>query len=124
MNHFLNTKQLFGVEVPDRANITITNAQTGPVGNLGDAATACKTLYGKAPTFVLVDFFEQGSAISTVDSLNEITAVGRTQVTAAQTQTQSTNGSVGKRDGLRKLLLSWPGCMGLLFVIVTPFSLL
>ncbi|MCJ1469321.1 hypothetical protein MMC07_007954 [Pseudocyphellaria aurata] len=122
MNHFLDTKQAFGVEVPDIGNITITNNQTGPVGNLGDAATECKTLYGRAPTFVLVDFFDQGPAISTVDSLNGITAVGRT--TAVTTSLEHTSGTAGKSDILKELSLSWPGCMGWLLVMGAYFMLL
>lgn len=122
MNHFLDTQEAFGVEVPDIENIKTTNNQTGPVGNLGDAAKECKTLYGRAPTFILVDFFDQGPAISTVDSLNGITAVGRTE--AAATPMESTSGSTGNSDILKDLFMSWPGCMGWLFVMGASFSLL
>lgn len=121
MNHFLDIKQAFG-DVPDIGNITTTNNRTGPIGNLGDAATECKTLYGRAPTFILVDFFDQGPAISTVDSLNGITAVGRTKPAAAPTGT--TSGTTGKSDILKDLFLSWPGCMGWLFVMGASFTLL
>lgn len=78
MNHFKDIAQIFGVVVPDVWNVGITNAQSGAVGNLGDAAAQCKLVYGKAPTFILVDFFDVGPAINTVDSLNSITASGRT----------------------------------------------
>lgn len=122
MNHFLYSTQAFGIQVPDHDNITITNAQAGAVGNLGDTSTQCRTIYGRAPTFILVDFFEQGSAISTVDSLNGITAVGRTPVAAIKMT--ATSSSPGKMEGLRQLLTSWPGCIGFLFVIGTSFSLL
>ena len=122
MNHFLDTKQALGLEVPDIANITITNNQTGPVGNLGDAATECKKLYGRAPTFILVDFFDQGPAINTVDSLNGITAVGRTKV--AVTTSKSTSGTTGNGDVLKDMFLSWPGCIGWLFVMGASFTLL
>lgn len=120
MNHFLYSTQAFGIQVPDHDNITITNAQSGAVGNLGNASAECQTLYGRAPTFILVDFFEQGSAISTVDSLNGITAVGRTNV--ATTKMTTSSGSPGKMEGLRRLLTGWPGCVWLLFVIGTSFS--
>lgn len=122
MNHFLYSTQAFGIQVPDRNNITNTNAQAGPVGSLGAASTECKTLYGRAPTFILVDFFEQGSAISTVDSLNGITAVGRTPV--AEIKMTTTSSSPGKPEGLRKRLTSLPGCIWFLFVIGTSSSLL
>ncbi|KAL8690798.1 MAG: hypothetical protein Q9218_003847 [Villophora microphyllina] len=88
MNHFLDIQQDFGIQVPDVGNLSITNALSGLLGNLGDAAAACTIAYGKAPTFVLVDFFDQGSAISTVDKLNGITPVGR-----AGTVNSSTPGS-------------------------------
>lgn len=121
MNHFLYSTQAFGIQVPDHGNITITNAQTGAVGNLGDASTDCKILYGRAPTFILVDFFEQGSAISTVDSLNGITPVGRTAVAAIKMTIPSS--SPGKMEGLKRLPTGWLGCIWLLFVIGTSFFL-
>ncbi|KAL8995303.1 MAG: hypothetical protein Q9188_006849 [Gyalolechia gomerana] len=86
MNHFLNIEQGFGIQVPDIDNITVTNAASGPIGNLGDAATACTAAYGRAPSFVMVDFFEHGSAIDTVDRLNGITPVGRASAPVSTTQ--------------------------------------
>ena len=78
-NHFLYDDQLFGIEAPDEANITNTNAPADRPGNVGDAAKDCQTEWGKAPVFILVDFFDQGPAIATVDELNGVTnAVGRT----------------------------------------------
>lgn len=78
-NHFLYDTQLFGIEAPDEANITSTNAPAERVGNMGDAAKACQQEWGKAPVFILVDFFDQGPAIATVDELNGVTSpVGRT----------------------------------------------
>ncbi|KAL8807824.1 MAG: hypothetical protein Q9182_000473 [Xanthomendoza sp. 2 TL-2023] len=77
MNHILDIQGSFNIQIPDVGNLSVTNAVSGPVGNLGDAAAACTTEYGKAPTFILVDFFEQGSSISTVDRLNGISPVGR-----------------------------------------------
>ncbi|KAL8854945.1 MAG: hypothetical protein Q9221_000141 [Calogaya cf. arnoldii] len=78
MNHFLNIRQSFDIQVPDVGNLSVTNAASGPVGNLGDAAAGCAAAYGRPPTFILVDFFEHGSSISTVDRLNGIVPVGRT----------------------------------------------
>lgn len=123
MNHFLDTKQAFGIEVPDISNITTTNAPTGPVGNLGDAASECTKLYGKAPTFILVDFFDQGSTLSIVDSLNGIiTPVGRTTLPA--TPLQSTSGTRGNRKLLGNPFTTWRGCLSLLVIAGTPFALL
>ncbi len=82
-NHFLYNTQLFGIEAPDEANVTSTNAPANKPGNVGDAAKNCQKEWGKAPVFILVDFFDQGPAIATVDELNGVTnAVGRTPAPA------------------------------------------
>jgi hypothetical protein len=82
-NHFLYDTQLFGVEAPDEANITSTNAPADKPGNMGDAAKDCRTEWGKAAVFILVDFFDQGPALATVDELNGVTdPVGRTPAPA------------------------------------------
>lgn len=78
-NHFLYDGQMFGIEAPDEANVTSTNAPANKPGNMGDATKNCQKEWGKAPTFILVDFFDQGPAIATVDELNGVTSpVGRT----------------------------------------------
>jgi hypothetical protein len=82
MNHFLDTQQALNIDTPNVASAANTNsADPSAPGSLGAAVQACKTLYGKAPNFVLVDFFNVGSAIVTVDRFNNVTApVGRKQV--------------------------------------------
>ncbi|KAL8702614.1 MAG: hypothetical protein Q9201_004220 [Fulgogasparrea decipioides] len=99
MNHFLDIQQSFGIQVPDVGNISVTNAVSGSIGNLGDAAAACTAAYGKAPTFVLVDFFDQGSSITTVDKLNGITPVGRATTPGPSTQTVNTFTNLGSQLG-------------------------
>jgi hypothetical protein len=84
MNHFLDQNQLFGIQTP---NIDASSSTNSPditiTGSLGNAAQTCKTAYGNAPNFILVDWFNVGPAISTVDSLNGVTgAVGRQTVSA------------------------------------------
>ena len=70
------------------------NAPSGGTGNLGDAATECTNTYGQAPTYVLVDFFNVGPAIDTIDTLNGVTnAVGRTNVSTAASAPSSTSGA-------------------------------
>lgn len=84
MNHFLYQDQAFGIQSPNQTYVTTTNAPSGGVGNLGDAATECTQTYGRAPTFIMVDFFNVGPAIETVDRLNGVTdAVGRRVVSTA-----------------------------------------
>ncbi|KAL8732083.1 MAG: hypothetical protein Q9166_003037 [cf. Caloplaca sp. 2 TL-2023] len=101
MNHFLNIQQGFDIQIPDIGNLSVTNAASGPIGNLGDAASACTASYGKAPTFILVDFFEQGSSISTVDRLNGISPVGRTPAPKnASAQGVSTSEAVAQVSNL------------------------
>ena len=84
MNHFLDEVELLGIEVPDVDNITTTNSpSTNVTGALGSSAEECQTSYGRQPAFILVDFFDEGPAIETVDNLNNVTdAVGRTTPSA------------------------------------------
>ena len=80
VNHFLDGSIGLDIFVPDTGNITTTNGLTG-IGSLGQAASDCSAAYGKAPAFLLVDFFDEGSTLSVVNSLNGISAsvVGQTQ---------------------------------------------
>ncbi|KAL4950755.1 PLC-like phosphodiesterase [Aspergillus filifer] len=83
MNHFLYQTILLDYQAPNESYVGTTNAPSGGTGNLGDAASECQTNWGRQPAFILVDFFDKGPAIDTVDSLNGVSnAVGRTNVTA------------------------------------------
>lgn len=64
MNHFLYTisSGIILIESPNASYVSTTNAPSGGVGNLGAAATSCQQTYGRAPTFILVDFFNVGPA--------------------------------------------------------------
>ncbi|KAK0279067.1 hypothetical protein LTR35_008802 [Friedmanniomyces endolithicus] len=93
MNHFLYANETL-FEMPNTTYLATTNAPSGGVGNLGDAAAQCTSEYGRVPTFVLVDFFNVGPAISAVDRLNGVTApVGRTGVSTAVASASSTSGA-------------------------------
>ena len=106
MNHFLDTAEGFGIEIPNIGAINNTNAPSGTAGNLGTTASNCRSVYGKAPTFILVDFFDQGPAITTVDTLNGITAEGRISPSSAKVVTSSTSdGSLRESLPSRKVLL-------------------
>ena len=94
VNHFLDLQEPFGIVVPDIANAKLTNANSGPVGNLGASASQCAQTFGKQPNILLVDFFDQGPAIDTVDKINGITPVGRVAA-ASSTDTQKSLGSGG-----------------------------
>lgn len=106
MNHFLYMPGPFGIELPDTTHIANTNAPFGTLGNLGDRTANCTNVFGKAPTFILVDFFDQGPAIATVDKLNGITPVGRVQ--PLTTTTPTSVASRGKSNLFR-------GLVGLIF---------
>lgn len=94
MNHFLDEDEAFGIQVPNINAIANTNSPGSAVGQLGGAASSCKTAYGKTPNFLLVDFFDQGPAIATVDSLNGVTnAVGRTAVPSLSSVTSTSGAS-------------------------------
>ncbi|KAI9748061.1 MAG: hypothetical protein M1835_001903, partial [Candelina submexicana] len=71
-NHFLYDSGILGIQMPNVGNVSSTNAPGGAPGNLGDAVANCSTQYGRPPTFVLVDFFDQGPAIQTVDKINGV----------------------------------------------------
>lgn len=114
MNHFLNVASGFGIQIPDIDNITVTNAASGPVGNLGDAATTCTTAYGKAPSFILVDFFEHGSAIETVDRLNRITPVGRPSASASTAKVIASSGAMRQASNVGASTIALHGLFSVL----------
>ena len=104
-NHFLYDTQLFGIEAPDEVNITNTNAPADKPGNMGSAAKDCQKEWGKAPVFILVDFFDQGPAIATVDELNGVTnPVGRTPVPARNAKNSGASGNRALPKGLVDLV--------------------
>jgi hypothetical protein len=93
-NHFLYTNGGF-FDSPNATYVNTTNAQTG-LGALGEALKTCTSVYGKAANFVLVDFFNVGPAIASVDAANGVSsAVGRKTVTQEVVE-PSANG-VGRR---------------------------
>lgn len=64
MNHFLYSVSpgIIEIQSPNASYVPTTNAANGGVGNLGTAATNCQQYYGRAPSFILVDFFNVGPA--------------------------------------------------------------
>lgn len=88
MNHFLYSQGALDIQTPNVDNITTTNSpNTTSVGQLGTSLNTCTQQYGRAPTFVLVDFFDEGPAINAVDAINGITPTGRTALPAKDTTT-------------------------------------
>ncbi|KAH7361162.1 PLC-like phosphodiesterase [Pyrenochaeta sp. MPI-SDFR-AT-0127] len=101
MNHFLYETNIFFMS-PNATYANVTNAQTG-FGSLGESVTECTGVYGKPPTFVLVDWFNVGPAIASVDAANGISsATGRKSVSTApltRGNSGSSTGGVGKQQG-------------------------
>ena len=105
MNHFLDVQQIFNIETPNSNAAPITNGMNG-TGNLLAAAAGCASEYNKAPSFVLVDFFNVGPAISTVDKLNGVaTPVGRATVSTSSAL-PDTSGSSGLKINITGLVFS------------------
>jgi hypothetical protein len=98
MNHFLDTDEGFGITVPAVDNATVTNADSRASGSLGATVNTCVTAWsGVKPTFILVDFFNVGPAIATVDRLNGVTAPqNRLNVSQEASSASSGAGSVSR----------------------------
>lgn len=79
INHFLDSNQTIIGSVsslaPDKAQLNVTNAVSGP-GSLGQQAADCIAQNGRAPNFMLVDFYDygEGSVFQVAASLNGIPA--------------------------------------------------
>lgn len=82
VNHFLDQSLGGGLVIPDADAAGDTNsADKAKAGALGLHARTCAGEFGVKPTFVLVDFFDQGPALDTADALNGVSnAVGRKAV--------------------------------------------
>jgi hypothetical protein len=108
-NHFLDyALGTTGLTVP---NVTASNDTNSPdantPGSLASSASQCTGIYGRAPNFLLVDWFDRGPALATVDSINEVggTVSGRTgpgasgnSATPGGSPGQSTGGSGGSNS--------------------------
>lgn len=105
-NHFLYETQLFGIQSPNETYANVTNAETG-FGSLGEAVTACEGVYGKAANFVLVDFFNVGPAIASVDRANGVSGsvTGRKSVSTEALE-QSTGAGVREKGSMFAVVLA------------------
>lgn len=82
VNHFKDQEVTAGVTIPDTENIDLVNsANTTTVGNLGKHIQQCNSEWSHRPSFVLVDFWDQGTTVEAADNSNGINqATGRTNV--------------------------------------------
>ena len=107
MNHFLYQSQAFGIQSPNESYVETTNAPSGGVGNLGDAASECTRYYGRAPAVVMVDFFNVGPAIETVDRLNGVREpVGRRMVSQSAPQESGAAAAAAVGNKIMPLVLA------------------
>lgn len=80
MNHFLYWQQAFGIQTPDLRFANRTNSWDEP-GGLGTHIVDCANRVTRQPTYILVDFFNVGPAIASVDVFNKVlNPVGRVNV--------------------------------------------
>jgi hypothetical protein len=103
VNHFADTSVL-SILIPDVTDIATTNSPSvSKTGALGLQLATCTNDWGQAPTFVLVDFWDQGPAITAADNINGITATGRTNSSsadgAAATSVGASTSSLGMGTG-------------------------
>jgi hypothetical protein len=100
MNHLLYKHQAFKIIIPDIRSIENTNSWDAP-GGPGAHLTKCTKEVARQPTFVLVDYFNVGYAIRSVDVFNKVEKpVGRKDVTAevlgGGSRLKRTSGARGK----------------------------
>ncbi|THV07602.1 PLC-like phosphodiesterase [Dendrothele bispora CBS 962.96] len=93
INHFLD-KVLLGNPVPDVTNANTTNAVSG-TNSLGEQVDTCLTKTGKAPNFILVDFYEYGggSVFQVAATANGVTYDSTSIATPKSTASGSTGSS-------------------------------
>ncbi|KAI1268693.1 PLC-like phosphodiesterase [Xylariaceae sp. FL1019] len=92
MNHFAYVALTDSIEVPDSGDVSTTNSPSNTTtGALGLHAQNCLSTWGTQPVFILVDYWNMGPAIDTADTLNGITAVGRTNSTVSDTTSATNN---------------------------------
>ncbi|KAK2795485.1 hypothetical protein FQN52_005252 [Onygenales sp. PD_12] len=103
LNHFLGNEGGLGIVSPNIDKINITNgpATAGGTQSLGSFAQKCQREYwGRKPTFILVDYFDQGPAIETVDALNGVSEpVGRKPVPDSNSEALKVGGRPMREKG-------------------------
>ncbi|TKA73862.1 hypothetical protein B0A55_04477 [Friedmanniomyces simplex] len=69
VNHFLYA-QFLGFRYPNATYANTTNAAGFHVGELGEHAARCRSLYERRPNFFLVDFFSEGDVFDVEFGMN------------------------------------------------------
>ncbi|EHK24583.1 uncharacterized protein TRIVIDRAFT_168453 [Trichoderma virens Gv29-8] len=100
INHFKDQEITAGLIIPDTDNILLVNsANTTTTGNLGLHIQQCNSQWNHRPSFVLVDFWDQGSTVKAADNSNGINQVtGRTNATNNSSSDSSADGTNQARE--------------------------
>ncbi|OZJ05496.1 hypothetical protein BZG36_01894 [Bifiguratus adelaidae] len=94
MNHFLSSAlpslSNKSIDIPQSGKATFTNGKDQQNGTLGYQATLCNHTFGRVPTFMAVDFYQNGSVFEVWAQMNEVpytskTWAGMPTVTASST---------------------------------------
>ncbi|KAL7272484.1 hypothetical protein RUND412_004704 [Rhizina undulata] len=121
INHFLYASFL-GIQYPNVSYVDTTNGVGPGAGNLLTHATTCNETFGRAPNFMLVDFFDRGAVFEVQDAMNAIpsgtaddgdmisrvvpAAISATATAVNAGGTATSTSSVGALSGLDSLLSS------------------
>jgi len=119
INHFLDT-MLLGSPVPDIAAANVTNAVSG-TGSLGVQVNTCISDYGRAPNFLLVDFYEYGggSVFQVAASINGVTYAPTTPI-ATPIPTTTASGTAGSSSNTNTGSIASPSqCIASMFVALS-----
>nr|GAT48440.1 PLC-like phosphodiesterase [Mycena chlorophos] len=102
INHFLD-EVVLGEPAPDYTVANVTNGVSG-TGSLGAQVDTCVGQYGRAPNFLLVDFYEYGggSVFQVAASINGVTYSPTTPI-ATPVSASATSSSTGSTGGARSL---------------------
>ncbi|KAF4573138.1 Phosphoinositide phospholipase C domain-containing protein [Pleurotus pulmonarius] len=100
INHFLNKLVAGSIPAPDPDNANVTNAATG-AGSLGAHVDTCRTVQGRPPNFLLVDFYEfgAGSVFQVAADINGVTYAPTTPIAQPATANSSTSSSPSSGSG-------------------------
>ncbi|KAJ7492401.1 PLC-like phosphodiesterase [Mycena latifolia] len=104
INHFLDTIVL-GSPVPNVDAANVTNGVSG-VGALGTQVDTCVSTYGRAPNYMLVDFYEygNGSVFEVAATINGVTYSPTTAIATPITSSSSTSTTTSNSNSGSSLL--------------------
>ncbi|KAJ7897089.1 PLC-like phosphodiesterase [Mycena olivaceomarginata] len=119
INHFLDTIGFGGNPVPDVAAANVTNGVSG-TSSLGAQVDTCVAANGRAPNFMLVDFYEfgGGSVFKVAATINGVTYSPTTPIATPipTTSGASTSGTSSGGNSNAGSVVSASQCIASLFV--------